>query len=96
MTVKEDDNSRNKEVQKKHQLKVSNLPPYVVWQTLKDVFKEFGTVLRADIEMDRNGFSSGIGTVLYEEGFEANVAAQNMNGAFINDREIKVEFDDIY
>ena len=75
-------------------LRIKNLPHYVIWQQLKDIFKEFGTVLRADIAVDRVGKSLGYGVIVFEDVKEANSAIASLNGAWMNDREIRVEIDE--
>ncbi|RKP14417.1 hypothetical protein BJ684DRAFT_236, partial [Piptocephalis cylindrospora] len=56
------------------------LPFIVAWQDLKDLFRECGTVLRANIMYGRDGRSRGYGTVLYASAEEAANAIQRLNG----------------
>ena len=44
------------------------------WQDLKDMFREYGEVLRADIILDRMGRSKGFGTVLFRNPDDAQKA----------------------
>ncbi|GBG77914.1 hypothetical protein CBR_g25845 [Chara braunii] len=63
------------------QLYVSNLPYSATWQDLKDFFKQFGTVIRAEILTDERGLSKGRGTVRFSNCMEATNAlglAQNV------------------
>ena len=60
---------------------------------MKDIFKEFGTVLRADVTTDETG-KSAHGIIVFEDVKEAHSAVASLNGAWMNDREIRVEIDD--
>lgn len=44
---------------------VENLPYSINWQALKDMFRECGEVLHADVEMDSSGYSKGRGIVVF-------------------------------
>jgi RNA recognition motif-containing protein len=46
----------------------------VAWQDLKDLFRECGNVLRANIMYGKDGKSRGYGTVLYSNADEAKSA----------------------
>ncbi|KAJ3330467.1 hypothetical protein HDU93_000369, partial [Gonapodya sp. JEL0774] len=48
------------------QVYIVNLPYIIAWQDLKDLFRQAGTVVRADIHMGPDGRSKGTGSVLYE------------------------------
>ena len=48
------------------QIFVGNLPYTVSWQDLKDLFREAGNVVRADVLHGHDGRSRGQGTVLFE------------------------------
>lgn len=64
---------------------VENLPYSVNWQALKDMFKECGEVLHADVEIDSSGYSKGKGVVVFpnEETMKRAIRIYNnyeMNG----------------
>lgn len=69
---------------------VANLPYSINWQALKDMFKECGNVLRADVELDRNGYSRGFGTVIYGTPEEMEDAILRYNGYEIEGRALDV------
>jgi len=69
---------------------IKNIPWSVTWQQLKDAFREFGTVLRADVPQDSQGRSSGYGVVRFEKEKEVDAAIDNMDGASFNGRKINV------
>ena len=65
----------------KRQVTVSNLPYIVGWQDLKDLFREAGSVLRADIKTEsKSGKSKGIGVVLFQCQREADLAHRMFDG----------------
>jgi len=70
---------------------VKNMPWSVTWQQLKDAFKEYGSVLRADVPQDEKGRSKGFGYVKFEREKEALKAIDGMHGAAFNGRKIQVE-----
>lgn len=71
---------------------VSNLSWELSWQDLKDAFKAYGTVLRADIVKDRKtGRSAGYGFVTFESPAEAEEAIEKMNGVTLKGRDINVK-----
>lgn len=49
------------------QIFVGNLPFSVTKTQLKEAFKDFGTILHADVPSDDRGKSKGYGIVLFEE-----------------------------
>jgi len=73
---------------------VGNIPYTVTWQQLKDVFRECGNVLRADVPQDEKGRSKGFGIVLFETQDEAHRAIEMMNEAEFNGRKIFLKMDD--
>ncbi|KAJ3099600.1 hypothetical protein HDU96_010671 [Phlyctochytrium bullatum] len=75
------------------QLFVGNLPFSVGWQDLKDLFREAGTVVRADVMMAPNGKSRGFGTVLFSTLEEANTAISLFNNKEWHGRKIEVRED---
>ena len=86
ITVKEDDTfylHLNRPVQ----IIVKKMPMTVTWQQLKDVCREIGCVLRADVKIQIDGTSTG--TVLFENCSDAIKAVKLLNGALFN--KMKVE-----
>jgi len=100
ITVKEDEtypSPRQKQPSPRSsqtQITVSNIPPSVTWQQLKDVCRELGNVLRADILVDKYGKSTGEGVVIYETLEEAMEAFRLLNGAIFNDRVVRITIED--
>jgi len=60
-------------------LYVGNLSWEATWMDLKDLFREAGNVLRADVVADKEGRSRGFGTVLFATTREAARAIQLFN-----------------
>lgn len=56
------------------QIYVTNLPYSVGWQDLKDLFRNAGNVLRADVQTGYDGRSKGTGVVLFESAADAQNA----------------------
>jgi RNA recognition motif-containing protein len=75
--------------QNKCKIIVRNLPYEVGWQQLKDVFRQVGSVLRADIS-----FNSGEGMVLFERRKDAYQAVREFNGQILFGRRIEVIVDE--
>ncbi|CCF60003.1 hypothetical protein KAFR_0I02240 [Kazachstania africana CBS 2517] len=69
---------------------IINLPYSATWQDLKDLFRESGDVLRADIELDYNGYSRGFGNVFYATKEEMYSAIDRFNGYDWNGRILEV------
>lgn len=69
---------------------VANLPYSINWQALKDMFKECGNVIRADVEMDRNGYSRGFGTAIFGTAEEMEAAIERYNGYELEGRVLDV------
>lgn len=69
---------------------IINLPYSMNWQSLKDMFKECGHVLRADVELDFNGFSRGFGSVIYPTEDEMIRAIDTFNGMEVEGRVLEV------
>ncbi|QLQ82513.1 hypothetical protein HG537_0H02750 [Torulaspora globosa] len=69
---------------------VANLPYSINWQTLKDMFKECGNVIRADVELDRNGYSRGFGTAIFGTPEEMQAAIERYNGYELEGRVLDV------
>ena len=70
---------------------VGNLPWSVSDQELADAFKEYGTVDRASVIVERpSGRSKGFGFVTMNDSTEANKAIDALNGAEMGGRPLKV------
>ncbi len=70
---------------------VGNLPWSVNDQDLADAFKEFGTVDRASVIVERpSGRSKGFGFVTMNDNSEANKAIDALNGSELGGRPLKV------
>lgn len=75
------------------QLFVGNLAYSVGWQDLKDLFRQAGDVIRADIQLNREGRSKGCGTVLFATPQDAANAIAKFNGYQMDGRDIEVRED---
>ncbi|KIO19103.1 hypothetical protein M407DRAFT_224113 [Tulasnella calospora MUT 4182] len=63
----------------------SSLPFQCQWQDLKDLFRQIGPVVRADVALGSDGRSRGFGTVLFQTEADADRAVKSLNGyAFIH------------
>jgi len=70
---------------------VGNLPWSVNDQDLADTFKEFGTVDRASVIVERpSGRSKGFGFVTMNDDAEATKAIESLNGSDMGGRPLKV------
>ena len=69
---------------------ILNLPFAFSWQNLKDLFRECGNVLRADIQLDYNGYSRGFGNVFYGSKEEMYRAIDTFNGYDLDGRILEV------
>ena len=56
------------------------LPFHCQWQDLKDLFRQAGTILRADVALGQDGRSRGFGTVVFATDTDAERAVQMFNG----------------
>jgi len=74
-------------------LYVGNLPFSIQWQELKDLFKQAGVVIRADIAQDNQGRSRGFGSIVMATSEEAQTAIRILNGTEIQGRVIEVRED---
>merc|ERR1712117_503653 len=74
-------------------LYVGNLPFRASWQSVKDMFKEYGNVIRCDIAKDYDGRSRGYANVLFETQEDARAAIDNLNGADFEGRSMVVRFE---
>jgi len=72
---------------------VANLPWSLRGKDLKEIFSEFGEVVYAKVILDREtGRSKGFGFVEFADPEAAKKAVEEMQGAEINGREIKIDF----
>jgi RNA recognition motif-containing protein len=70
---------------------VGNLPWSVNDQDLADMFKEFGTVDRASVIVERpSGRSKGFGFVTMNDNSDASKAIEALNGSDMGGRPLKV------
>ena len=72
---------------------VWNLPFHLRWQDLKDIFRNYGQVIRADVMLFPDGKSKGMGTVLFEREDEARRAIEEMTGKEIDGRVVDCRMD---
>ncbi|KAI0346634.1 RNA-binding domain-containing protein, partial [Trametopsis cervina] len=80
-------------VERSRNLFVGNLPFHIQWQDLKDLFRQGGTILRADVALGPDGRSRGFGTVTFATEADAERAVRMFNGYEFNGRQLKVHFD---
>ncbi|KAK4685964.1 hypothetical protein P7C73_g4167, partial [Tremellales sp. Uapishka_1] len=59
---------------------VANVPAQATWQDLKDLFRQAGEVIRADVNMTMDGRPKGTGTVVFVTPEEARGAIEMFNG----------------
>ncbi|EPQ52295.1 hypothetical protein GLOTRDRAFT_80558, partial [Gloeophyllum trabeum ATCC 11539] len=71
----------------------SQLPFHCQWQDLKDLFRQAGTILRADVALGPDGRSRGFGTVSFATEADAERAVNMFNGYEYNGRQLKVHYD---
>lgn len=69
-------------------LRVGNLPDRTSWQSVKDVFREYGSVIRVDFVED------GVATVLFEKEDDARAAIPDLDGADFEGRAMEVCMED--
>ncbi|KAJ3060904.1 hypothetical protein HK102_009318, partial [Quaeritorhiza haematococci] len=72
------------------QIFVGNLPYIVAWQDLKDLFRQAGNVVRADVQEGPDRRSKGVGTVLFETAAEAHAAISMFDGYELHGRRLEV------
>ena len=59
---------------------------------LRQIFERFGTIVRAEITLDKDtGISKGFGFVSFDSVQAAEAAIAEMNGAMIAGRQIRIE-----
>ncbi len=69
---------------------IVNLPYATTWQDLKDLFRQAGDVIRADVELDFRGFSRGFGNVFFPTKEEMYKAIDMFNGYDLDGRVLEV------
>lgn len=72
---------------------VWNLPYHMRWQQLKDIFRDAGDVVRADVPLHSDGKSKGMGTVMFERAEDAERAIEEWSGKTIEGRVVDVRYD---
>ncbi|CAG8569409.1 1378_t:CDS:10 [Acaulospora morrowiae] len=72
---------------------VGNLPFNCQWQDLKDLFRNAGNIIRADVSTSYDGRSRGFGTVLFATPEDARRAVELYNGYEFQGRTLRVHFD---
>lgn len=70
-----------------------NLGYHITWQDLKDVFREFGPIIRTDVPTNQDGRSKGMGTVLFENENDAQRAIDEMTGKEVDGRVVDCRMD---
>ncbi|KAL9183998.1 hypothetical protein ACHAXT_002084 [Thalassiosira profunda] len=75
------------------QLFVGNLSWQSGWQDLKDLFREYGEVERADVVSGPDGRSRGFGFIRFGNAGDAQNAIAGLNGAEFMGRNIEVRLD---
>lgn len=85
--------NRRRESDRGRKIVVWNLPYHIRWQDLKDLFRDYGTVIRADVPQTQDGKSKGMGTVLFETEMEADRAIQEMTGKEVDGRIVDCRLD---
>ncbi|KAG9293364.1 hypothetical protein G9A89_007610 [Geosiphon pyriformis] len=72
---------------------VGNLPFNCQWQDLKDLFRNAGNIIRADVSTNYDGRSRGFGTVLFATPEDARNAVVMYNNREYQGRTLRVHFD---
>lgn len=72
---------------------VGNLPFQMQWQDLKDLFRNAGNILRADIAIGPDNRSRGFGTVLFATTEDASNAVKMYDGYDYQGRTLRVHVD---
>jgi len=72
---------------------VGNLPWSTSWQDLKDLCKEFGDVIHAEIAMNSSGRSHGFGLVTFRDNKEAEACIHGLDGADYQGRALSCRLD---
>lgn len=69
---------------------VGNLPFSTTWQSLKDLFRDAGDVIRADVMTNKWGKSRGFGTVVFSNADDADNAVEKFENFVLEGRTIEV------
>ena len=69
---------------------IGNLPFSMNWQALKDVVRNVGDVVRADVFTDKRGKSKGFGIAVLKSEEEAQQVIEELNGIEIEGRKLDV------
>lgn len=97
LLVKEEDKSYIPKprinIPRTHRVSIENIPPSVTWQQLKEVFRICGSVYRAEVVLDRNWHSTGLGVVQFDHVEDANAAVLMFNGSSFNGNKIEVKLE---
>lgn len=72
---------------------VHGLPWRYAWQDLKDLAKQYGTVVRSDIMENPDGTSKGYGLIVFNTKEEAAAALENLNGMECDGRTLSAKYD---
>jgi len=72
------------------QLYVGGLNDQVGWQDLKDLFRQAGDIIRADIHTESDGTPKGSGSVAFTSAADAQAAIQMFDGAELNGMKLEV------
>jgi len=88
-----DRHERHRHDREGRQLFVDNLPYTAKWYDLKDYFRTFGNVEKADIIQGRDGRSAGRGTVLFEKSSDMRYALRKAHETEFKGRKIYVKED---
>jgi len=74
-------------------LYVGNLPWATTAEELKQLFSDFGAVLKCTVALDRSGRSKGYATVTFTKSSDAAAAVEGLNDAEVGERKIVVRMD---
>ena len=83
-------NERNGSTPQGYELLIDNLPYDINWQALKDMFKECGAVMRADVDMDDRRRSTGRGNVTMANKADFDTALRMYNNYNIDGQVLSV------
>jgi RNA recognition motif-containing protein len=72
---------------------VGNLPWSCTWQTLKDMGRDFGEVLFADLAMEPSGRPRGFGVLTFAQPNAARACIANLHGTILEGRDLTVHED---
>lgn len=69
---------------------VGNLPFSTTWHTLKDIFRDVGDVVRADVMTSKFGKSRGFGTVIFSNSEDADNAVEKLQNYTLEGRTLEI------